>query len=451
MYDLSDTIVAISTAKGNGGIGIVRLSGELSVEIACSLIKKKRINVGINYASFFDSNSLLIDKGILLFFKKPNSFTGDDLIEFHAHGNDLILNSLVFRCIELGARLAYNGEFSFRAFLNNKFDLIQAESINSLIKSSSLNSNKLIFKSLSGKFSDSINNIILDLNKLKLNLDASIEFPDSVSFSFDEFYSAFFAIYNNYISLLDNIISDDFLFESLNLVIIGNVNVGKSSLFNTLLKSNRAIVSDMPGTTRDFIESNFIFNGLNFKIVDTAGFNSSSTDFIERISIEQTFIQAKKANVLLFVVDSFNDSDFLNDLNFKKLINICKNKIKLIILKNKIDLLKIGKSIIYHKDYIEIFLSVKTGEGIDLLLHELSSIFNFYSENLYFVNKRQYNLLLIVKSSFNSLVTLDSVYKPLDFYSDNIGLIILNLNNLLGIDVSNDVLIDIFSNFCVGK
>lgn len=451
MYNLSDTIVAISTAKGNGGIGIVRLSGELAIKIAYSLSKKKKIIIGINYASFFDLNSFLIDKGLLLFFKKPNSFTGEDLIEFHAHGNDLILNSLVFRCIELGARLAYNGEFSFRAFLNNKLDLIQAESINSLIKSSSLNSNKLIFKSLSGKFSDSINNIILDLHKLKLNLDASIEFPDGISFSFDEFYSSFFSIYSNYITLFDNIISDDFLFDSLNLVIFGNVNVGKSSLFNALLKSNRAIVSDIPGTTRDFIESSFIFNGFSFKIIDTAGFNSSSNDFIEKLSIERTFSQAQKAHILLFVVNSLDGSNFLNDLNFKKLINTCKNRIKLIILKNKIDLLKIGKSIIYHKDYIEIFLSAKTGEGIDLLLNELSSIFNFYSENLYFANKRQYNLLLNVKNYFNSLVSLDNTYKPLDFYSDNISFIISDLNNILGVDISNDILIDIFSNFCVGK
>lgn len=450
LYNLSDTIVAISTPRGSGGIGIVRLSGDLSFYVA-SVLSKKKINVGINYASFFCSNSLLIDKGLILFFKKPNSFTGDDVIELHAHGNDLILESLIFRCIELGARLAYNGEFSFRAFLNNKIDLIQAESINSLIKSNSLNSNKLIFKSLSGKFSNNIKEIILDLNKIKMELDASIEFPDSISFSFDNFYSLFLSINDKYSSIFNNIVSDDFLFETLNVAILGNVNVGKSSLFNFLLKSNRAIVSDIPGTTRDFIEGVLNIDGFSFRLIDTAGFNSFTEDFIEKISIERTFAQAKIANILIFVVDSLEKSIFFDDVNFKKILLMSENKIKFILLRNKIDLFCLSKNIIYHKDYIEIFVSAKTGEGIDLLLKELKFIFNNHTESVYYANKRQFNLLLNVRNLFSSLVLRNDVYVPLDFYSEILSIIISDLNSVLGGNVSIDVLSDIFSNFCVGK
>lgn len=450
-YNLSDTIVAISTAKGNGGIGIVRLSGNLSVKIACELSRKKKLVVGINYVSFFDVNSFLIDSGLILFFKKPHSFTGEDIIEIHAHGNDLILESLVFRCVDLGARLAYNGEFSFRAFLNNKIDLIQAESINSLIKSNSLNSNKLIFKSLSGKFSDFINDVIFDLSKLKMSLDAAIEFPDHVSFSFDEFYSSFLSIYNNYLTIFNKVVSDDFLFESLNVVILGNVNVGKSSLFNFLLKTDRAIVSNVPGTTRDFIESNLCLNGFNFRLIDTAGFNSLTEDFVEKVSIERTLIQIKKANILICVVDVLHEYDFLNNFNLNKLLLMTESKMKLILLRNKIDLLGVRKNIIYNKDYVEIFASVKTGEGIDLLLNELVSTFSNYNDDIYFANKRQFNLLLNVKNYFSSFLMYNDSYKPLDFYSENIGFIISDLNSILGISVSNDILVDIFSNFCVGK
>jgi tRNA modification GTPase len=450
-YNLFDTIVAISTSKGSAGIGIVRVSGNLSLVIASKLSKKKCIKKGVNYASFFDFDSGLIDKGLILFFKKPKSFTGEDVVEFHVHGSDIILNALVFRCVELGARTAYNGEFSFRAFLNNKFDLVQVEAVNSLIKSNSLNSNKFIFKSLFGKFSDSINEIILELNNLKLELEASIEFPDNVNFSFDKFYSAFFLIHNKYMNIFNSVISDECFFNSLNVVIFGNVNVGKSSLFNFLLKSNRAIVSELPGTTRDFIESNFILNGFKFNLIDTAGFNSLSKDFLETVSIERTFSQVKIANVLVFVVDVIDNSNFLEDENFKKALVLSKNKLKLIVLKNKIDLLNIGKNIIYHKDYVEILISVKTGEGIDLLLNELSSIFNSLTENIYFVNKRQFDLLLNIKNYFNFLIIYNDIYKPLDVYAETIGIIIFNLRNILGVDVSNDILFDIFSNFCVGK
>lgn len=450
LYNLSDTIVAISTAKGNSGIGIVRLSGMMSFEIACNLSKKK-IKKGINYASFFNDSCTLIDKGLILFFKKPTSFTGEDVIEIHAHGNDLILHALVFRSIQLGARLAYNGEFSFRSFLNNKIDLIQAESINSIIKSNSLNSNTFIFKSLFGKFSDFINQVILDLNKLKLELEAAIEFPDHINFSFDYFYSSFLWCYNKYVSFFKDVVLDDFLFEHLNVAILGKVNVGKSSLFNLLLKSNRAIVSDIPGTTRDFIESNLFLGNFKFNLIDTAGFNSFTNDFLEKISIERTFAQSKIAHVLIFVVDASEYDNFLDDDNFKKILTFSENKLKLIVLKNKIDLLNIGKNIVCHNDYIEIFASVRTGEGINLLIDELFSIFSNFNDNIYFANKRQFDLLLRIKNCFDSLIICDDSYKPLDFYADNIKFIISDLNKILGVNVSKDILLDIFANFCVGK
>lgn len=451
-HDISDTIVAIATPRGSGGIGIIRISGKNAYFIARKLSNKININIGLNYTSFFDRDAYIIDNGLILFFKKPKSFTGDDVIEVHAHGNDLILDALIFRCIELGARIAKNGEFSFRAYLNNKIDLIQAEAINSIIKSNSIISNRFIFKSLSGKFSDYINSILEKLIALKIQLEASIEFPDHVEFVFSTFYSELYLIYNLYMNFFNRLVLDDFLNASLSIVILGEVNAGKSSLFNCLLNKSRSIVSDVPGTTRDFVDSDFFLNGFKFKLVDTAGFNDTSIDFLEKISIECTINQAKLANILIFVTDITDKFDFIDSCKFNTILQTCLNKIKVIVVRNKIDLVKLNKKILHHETYVEIFLSVKSNYGVDLLLKELSDFYSKINNDLFFVNKRQFDLLFLIKLKFSELILNDEKFNlSLDLYSYNINIIIDTLSELLGIDVNDNILNEIFSKFCVGK
>lgn len=450
LYNISDTIVAIATAKGNSGIGIVRISGILALTILRKLVKKKVLKK-INYVSFFCKNNFLIDKGLALIFKCPKSYTGEDVVELHVHGNDLILDSIVLRSIELGARLAYNGEFSFRAYLNNKIDLIQAESINAIIKSGSLYSNKFIFKSLFGEFSNKIKIVLYKLKELKLELEAAIEFPEHIVFDFDKFFFEINSIYSYYCDFFDYICLDNLSLEYLNIVILGNVNVGKSSLFNFLLNTDRAIVSEHPGTTRDFIDSLFFIKGLKFKLIDTAGFNSFTTDFLEKISIERSLLQAKNANILIIVVDVREEFDLLTSSIYKYILDNCANRFKLILVRNKIDLTEKNKSIFFHEEYVEIFMSVKSRDGIDLLVNELVNICTSLNDKFYLATKRQLDLLFNIKKNFDSILNFSDSYASLDNYSLNINDIIHSFSNLLGINTSEDVLSEIFSNFCVGK
>ncbi len=451
IYNASDTIVAISTPKGVGGIGIVRLSGLNSFSIACLLSKKNKLVIGVNYVSYFCGNGFLIDQGLILYFKQPKSFTGEDVIELHAHGNDIILDSLVYRCIELGARMADHGEFSFRAYLNGRIDLVQAESINSIINSQSSYSNSFILKSLLGYFSDDVKSILNDISVLRANLEASIEFPDHVDFVFSDFKIAFFKIYEKYNKFFESVSSNNTFCDALSVVILGNVNTGKSSLFNCLLNKDRSIVSDIPGTTRDFIDSFVFLNGFKFKLIDTAGFNFLTNDYLEKISIARTFDQIRFANILICVSDVSDNVDFVNNDFFKDVLNMCVNKIKVILLKNKIDLFSMDKKVCIHDDYVEIFASVKNNYGIDFLINELVSTVSVLQENFYFASKRQFDLLVRVKKCFDNILCCNMTYTPLDFYAESLTDIYTLLSDVLGIYAPDDVLRQIFSQFCVGK
>ncbi|HIH2763398.1 MAG TPA: GTPase [Candidatus Azoamicus sp.] len=254
-----DTIVAISTPKGIGAIGIVRLSGSKSIYIAETITKKKIThNVILNSKFFF--NQELIDIGLILYFKKPKSFTGEDVIEFHAHGSKFILDKLLLKSIELGARLAEPGEFSFRAYFNGKLDLIQAESINNLINADCYSNNLSSIKSLIGIFSKELKYILNNILILRRDLEAFIDFPDSVFFDNSHFKNNFFLIKKKFFMLYDKINFSQLKSDFFRISIIGNTNVGKSSLFNFLLKNKRSLVSNVHGTTRDFIEEKYRVN-----------------------------------------------------------------------------------------------------------------------------------------------------------------------------------------------
>lgn len=448
---LLDTIVAISTSKGSSAVGIVRISGSNSLDIATKVSKKNLKPNFVQYSSFFLKDNIILDFGIILFFKKPKSFTGENLVEFHLHGNDLILESFINRIIELGARLAEPGEFSLRAFLNGKIDLLQAEAINSLINSKSIFYNNFILKSLSGKFSKEIKLILDKVLNLRQIVEGSIEFPEDLFFSnklYLEKFSEIRLLFNN---LFEKLYINYFISDNLKIVIAGNTNVGKSSFFNLLLKNNRAIVSDIPGTTRDFIESEYFIDKFNLKLVDTAGFNFNSNSFLEKLSIEKTFEQISESFIIVYIFDVRHISDPFDCPVFNNLYNLYGKKLKFFVLKNKIDLLSLDSKVIYHEKFTEIFLSVKENLGINLFYNEIKNIIYEAKDKVYMVNKRHYGLFLKVNECFSNIDNLSENFFSLDVFAENLKISYKFFLEILGKNTTDDIIKEIFSNFCLGK
>ncbi|MDP2763098.1 MAG: GTPase, partial [Enterobacteriaceae bacterium] len=347
-----DTVVSVVTPNGKSGVGVIRISGNLAFYIAFCILKK---NPKIRFAEhcfFWLDDDLLIDIGVSVFFKSPNSFTGEDVLELYSHGNVIILESLVKRSIELGARLALNGEFSFRAFFNNKIDLLQAESINQLINSNYIFNNKAILNSLNGIFSNEINLIIDMLLSLRKKIEACIDFVEDFHICVDSLYCEFYNIVDVFMNLYSKVYRNYSSNNNFKVVIFGNVNVGKSSLFNLLLGENRSIVSDIPGTTRDFITSFFCHYGSVFDLVDTAGLNESIVDFIEAEGIKKTFEQINFSDVLIYVIDissGFNKTDDSFFLRFSKMFS---EKVRVFVVYNKIDVLGITEKVVIKDNYV---------------------------------------------------------------------------------------------------
>ncbi len=448
--NINDTIVSIATPIGKGGVGIVRVSGNKSYFIGSNILNKSNLeDKKLEYSGFFDKNNNLIDVGLYVYFKSPKSFTGEDVLEFHAHGNQIILNKIVFRVIELGGRLAEPGEFTFRAFINNKIDLLQAESINSIVNTGSLQIIKMNLKSLDGSFSNKINFIINLLIDIRKDIEASIDFPDFINFEYNDFIYKFNVFEKAFFILFNNIYRNNSLYDVPKIVIVGKTNVGKSTLFNLLLGNNRSIVSDIPGTTRDFIVDSFYINGVTFDLVDTAGFNDYIVDSIEKEGVSRTNDQLKLASIVIYVTDSL-DLNIENDFFFRKLLSILNNK-EIIIVRNKIDLFNYNEKMVINNNFTEIFMSSKTELGFDLLLNLIKDKMMQLGNDYYLVNNRHFNLIIKSRDLLMKIKNDLNCNYHLDTLSEDLKFIHLFLSNILGRDVSNDVIDAIFSSFCLGK
>ena len=450
--NLSDTIVNLATNRSVSGIGIIRLSGSNALNIAYLISKKKIISANkINYSKFYNTDGTIIDFGLILFFMKPKSFTGEDVIEFHVHGSILILDELLALILKLGARLSEPGEFTFRSYLNNKIDLLQAEAINDLINSNNKFCNKLILKSLFGEFSFNVKNLRDSIMDLRINLEAFLEFPDNILFDKNLIYTKLSKIISDFDLLFTNLYEKTLNKNIIKITIIGNTNVGKSSLFNSLLKKDRSIISDVPGTTRDFIEDDFFLSNFHFKLVDTAGFNSDSQCLIEKSGILKTFEQISNSEIILYLTDITKNLTPLTDNFFKDLLIKKDNKIKLFFIKNKIDLYFIDKYIKYFDDYTEIGISVKNNLGLDIILDELNkSLFDF-SNKSYIVNKKNYSLFLMCKNHIDLIRNFNLNTVVFDVCLDNLKSCYNYFSEILGENHSDELLKEIFSKFCLGK
>ena len=454
-----NTIIAISTPTGIGAISIVRLSGDKALEIVDVFFKnkskKKLINQKTNtshYGQIVDKD-ILIDEVIVTIYKNPNSFTGEDTVEISCHGSKYIQQKILHLFIKNGVAPAKPGEFSLRSFLNGKRDLIQAEAIADLISSESEASHSLAIKQMKGGFSIEIKKLrkkLLDFASLiELELDFSeedIEFADR-----NQFKLLLNKIEKTISKLTDSFSLGNVLKNGIPIAIIGPPNSGKSTLLNTLLNEDKAIVSEIAGTTRDIIEDQITLNGINFRFIDTAGLRKTKNK-IEKIGIKKTYEKLKNASYILYMIDS--QSYIKKKSNIKLEINSILKKIKntpIMILFNKIDIYKISDNDISDLNMDKVQISAKNKTGIKSLINKLILNFKNDKDQTLITNARHYSALLKTNKSVSNIKKGLSNNIPGDLLSIDIKEAIENLGEITG-EITNDELLgNIFGKFCIGK
>ncbi|MBL4772200.1 MAG: tRNA uridine-5-carboxymethylaminomethyl(34) synthesis GTPase MnmE [Alcanivoracaceae bacterium] len=439
-----DTIAAIATASGVGGVGIIRISGDKALDI-CLQISNKKPKPRFATFSQFKHNNQLLDEGIILYFPNPKSFTGEDVIEIQAHGGPVILNMILQTVIVLGARMAQAGEFSQRAFLNNKIDLVQAEAIADLISSSTEQAAMAAQRSLQGEFSKKISTVLKQLIALRVWIEAAIDFPEEeIDFLADKQQQKKMQdLHETIKKLLAQAQQGELLNKGVMIAIVGPPNVGKSSILNLFTRNETAIVSDIAGTTRDIIKENINIQGIPVLIIDTAGIHITE-DKVEQEGIKRAKQILQQADIILQVVDvSKNTEQQINNL-----ADLPFNKRKIIIY-NKSDLLSQNKKI----ESNEIELSAKTGTGFELLEEKIIKMIS--NENN-------------IESSFSARARhISQLQKTLEniniaehnFLNNQAGELVAEdlrqaqecLSQITGEFNSDDLLGEIFSSFCIGK
>ncbi|WP_448374453.1 tRNA uridine-5-carboxymethylaminomethyl(34) synthesis GTPase MnmE [Fervidobacterium sp.] len=443
-------MAAIATPPGVGAIGIVRLSGAKSWEIAqlCvqRAIKEER---KMFYGNFYDSDGNVIDEVIFAGFKAPRSYTGEDMVEVYCHGGVLITQKILEEFLRKGARLAKNGEFTRRAFLNGKIDLIKAESVLQIIEAKSEESLKLAIDNLKGKLSGEITGVRKALIDVLSKIEVSIDYGDDIDVPREEIF--------NDISNVEKFLSEKLshanrgihVSTGVTLAIVGKPNVGKSTLLNRLLVEDRAIVTDIPGTTRDVIKGEIKIKGIHFVISDTAGIRHTD-DIVEKIGIEKAIREASQADVLIFLLDS--TTGFTQEDEY--ILQIIKES-NFIPVWNKIDKIENVDSIskISQTDN-DVFVSAASGYGLrdleDKLIEKVKPLITD-GHLSHITSKRQLEHLHLVNESVKrALKSLNENY-PLDIVSIDIRNALSELDKLLGRNFTEDLLDNIFANFCVGK
>jgi len=442
VYQNQDTIVAIATAQGVGGIGIVRISGKNSLKIAEQITKCQLKPRMAHYTNFYNDNNEIIDSGIALFFVAPNSFTGEDCVELQGHGGQVILHMLVETCLNLGARPAAPGEFSYRAFINNKIDLIQAEAISDLISATSNNAVRNALNSLRGDFSKKINKLNQQIIDLRVFLEATLDFPEEeITFVNNNQVQQKLNIINTELNnLLKKAHHGAIIQNGIRVVIAGAPNAGKSSLMNALAGYDVAIVTDIAGTTRDILRENIQINGIAVQFIDTAGLRKSY-DAIEQIGISRALDVLNSANHIVAVID------VSSDYNLSELRGNFPTDTSITFIFNKIDLIGISPKVEQINGDTHIYLSAKTKNGIDLLCNHLTNNLDITNETNFSAKMRHINALKQVQK-----ILLNTKEQTLlELIADDLRLASQHLSEITGEFTNDDLLTEIFSNFCIGK
>ena len=449
---LSDrnTIAAISTAQGQGGIGIVRLSGNDALKIAKKICSGTITPRHVGFHNFQDESQETLDQGIVLYFSNPHSFTGEDVIEFQGHGGQAVLESILSLCIKYGAKLAEPGEFTKRAYLNNKIDLTQAESVIDVINATTLQAVKSASYSLTGKFSSKINSLLEKIISLRVYVEACIDFPEE-EIDFLEQGKVIEKLHNiiaEIDAILDVAKQSELLKNGINLVLIGQPNVGKSTLLNALAGTEKAIVTKIPGTTRDLITSQISIKGIPINVIDTAGLRETE-DEVEQLGINKTWEAIQTAHVAVLLVDITKGSGDYEEFILNKL----PKGIKKLRIFNKIDLVTREASVENNNNEIIIYLSAKLENGIDLLkntlIERVSDNFHQDSEQSMILARSRhiYALNNVRQSVTKALINKESS----ELLAEELTQAQHELSAITGDYTNDDLLGKIFSSFCIGK
>lgn len=460
----NDTIVAQATPKGKGGIGIIRISGNQTSKIANIILGKIPKPRYANYMNFLDLNKNILDKGIAIWFPKPKSFTGEDVLELHGHGGQLIINIILKNIIKIPkVRIANPGEFSERAFLNNKIDLIQAEAIIDLINASSEQGVRSAICSLQGNFSKIIDKLLQSITDIRTFIETSIDFSEEEINKNSEI-----KFKNELKSILKNInisikeAKNKKIHEGIKVVIAGNTNVGKSSLMNILTGKQTSIITNIAGTTRDILRDDielktFDNNSILIQIIDTAGLRKTN-NLIESIGIKMAYEEIKIADHLLYVIDYTKSKDNIHlEDTLKSISENYIQKKNITVIYNKIDLTKEKPRIEKIKNYTKIFLSSLTGEGINLLLDHLQNIFylsnhSIPDNNIFLARIRHVKSLEKVKKNIkNSIIYISDKNITNELLAEELRLAQKHMGEITGVFTSENLLDSIFSKFCIGK
>ena len=442
-----ETICALASALGQSGIGIVRVSGPLAKPVSEKILQKELISRYVYYGAFYDNDNNVIDEGVAIFFPGPNSYTGEDVVEFQGHGGVSVLRKVLETIISSDIRLAEPGEFTKRAFLNGKMDLVQAEAVQDLIQSNSEQSALSAVRSLTGEFSEKINQILSELISLRVFVEATIDFSDEEIDYLEshEVSNKLHLLKESLLNILETANQGAILRDGIHVAIAGKPNAGKSSLLNSLTKQSSAIVTDIAGTTRDVLKETIHADGMPIHIIDTAGLHNSD-NVIEQEGIRRAHNEINNADVVLLVYDSTESK-----VDLSILPDSVKNK-PIILVRNKIDLVNQKPLVQKNNNLLEIAISAKNGEGIDSVRGALSDFagLNTSIEGVFLARKRHIDA---IKETLNFIINAINQLNEgsSELVAEDLRQAGIQLGQITGEFSSDDLLGGIFSSFCIGK
>ena len=443
----ADIIVAVATAPGRSGIGVVRLSGGNLARLVGQLVGRSLPARHATLADFLGADGEVIDRGIALFFVAPHSYTGEDVLELQGHGGPVVLGRLLNRCVELGARVAAPGEFTQRAYLNDKLDLAQAEAVADLIEASTTQAARSALRSLQGEFSQRIGTLLRELIELRVIVEATLDFPEEeidalrqadvrqrLSFLRDELAA-----------ILDASRRGSLLREGMQIALVGRPNVGKSSLLNRLAGEDLAIVTSIPGTTRDAIRLSVDLEGMPVHFIDTAGLRASA-DPVESLGIARTWSVVERADIALVIVDASAGETTADE----EILAGLPAGITRVRVFNKIDLAGKEPAVVQGPDGTRVWLSALTGAGVEELRHALMTLAGWQSggEGVYIARKRHIDALQTAVGHVQQAIGHDG---QLELLAEELRLAQESVGAITGKYSSDELLGEIFSRFCIGK
>lgn len=452
---LNPTICAIATPLGRGGVGVIRLSGAQAQPIAKKMCQRQKDFTPrfAHFCQFFDSDGEVIDEGLVLYFPAPHSFTGEDVIELQGHGGMILQQQLLSRCFELGAKQAAAGEFSARAFENDKIDLVQAEAIADAIDATSVAAAKSAIRSLTGEFSAKIHSLLKLLIHLRLHVEAAIDFPDEEDVDFladKQIANQLHYLELQVDAVLDTAKQGQLLRDGVSVVIAGRPNAGKSSLLNRLAGQERAIVTDIAGTTRDILQETIVLNGLTLNLTDTAGLRDTD-DTVEKVGIERAKTAIEQADMVLLVYDISQEHSPLTLA--KDLLGDLPSPQRLLLIGNKVDLLTQDIPVQNNlAGYQQVAVSCVQNTGLDTLSQMLCELVGFHPpENSLIARTRHLDALRRVQAALKEADEQLHTYHAGELVAESLRQAQQHLGEITGDFTADDLLGKIFGSFCIGK